>query len=285
MSELVEPFRRLLPRETLERLASEDDRKDAIADLLEIARTEVAALLDAALMATESAAGTSTASIEGQILTELETVFELAQFAQSPGTGLGEKQEWAADLGKALNDAMNWATLLAWVFVRHLGEVGGRESRVDAADETFAEWHLRSALVDLVIDLGRTEDDGRRAAIAVELMIEAVRWRSKDKGLDGIGRALAAMIGKPKGQQYLRFNRHADVLWFHREAFEELLRWMMLVWVSGGIVEDSEGAPSNLEATDAVWTTLVEAAEASGFRLVEFTEILNAADDLVAAED
>jgi hypothetical protein len=215
----------------------------------------------------------------------LETVLELAQYAQSPGPGLGEKQDWVADLSKALDDPLNWATLVAWVLVRHLGEIGGRESREDAANGRFAEWHLRSAFVDLVIELVRSEDDGRRAALAVDLMIETVGWRSKNTGLEGLGAALADVVEGEAGQRYLRVNRHADVLWFHREAFEELLRWMMLVWVSDGIVEESEGAPANLEATDAVWKALVAAAEGSGFRVVDFVEILNVADDLTVAED
>ena len=175
--------------------------------------------------------------------------------------------------------------LVAWVLVRHLGEVGGRGDREEMARERFAEWHLRSALVDLVMALGRSEDDGQRAALAVDLMIETVGWRSKAKGLEGMGPALAELVGNENGQQYLRVNRHADVLWFHREAFEELLRWMILAWVSDGIVEDSEGAPANLAATAAVWETLVAAAEGSGFRVAGFIEILIAADDLTAAEN
>jgi hypothetical protein len=133
--------------------------------------------------------------------------------------------------------------------------------------------------------LGRSEDDGQRAADAVDLMIETVVWRSKTKGLEGIGPALAEMFSSSAGLRYLRVNRHAEVLWFHREAFEELLRWMMLAWVSDGSVEDSEGAPADIGAAAAVWETLIRAARASGYRAAEFVEILTAADKLAAAED
>jgi len=127
-----------------------------------------------------------------------------------------------------------------------------------------------------------SEDDARRSALAVDLMIEAVEWRSKAKGLEGMGPALAEMAGDEKAQRYLRVNSHADVLWFQREAFEELLRWMILAWVSDGMVEDSEGAPANIAATAAVWEALVSAAQSSGFRVADFIEILIAADDLTA---
>ena len=285
MAEVLEPFRRLLSVAMLDRLASDDDREEAVAELLEVAHTEVATLLDAAVSAAGSDAEASTAQVEGRILTELETVLELAQHIRSLEKGRAEQESWVVELAEALGDPAAWVILVAWVLVRHLGEVGGRGDREEMARERFAEWHLRSALVDLVMALGRSEDDGQRAALAVDLMIETVGWRSKAKGLEGLGPALTELVGNENGQQYLRVNRHADVLWFNREAFEELLRWMLLAWVSDGIVEDSEGAPANLAATAAVWETLVAAAEGSGFQVAGFIKILIAADDLTAAED
>ncbi len=266
-------------------LASDDDREAAVAELLEVAGTDVVTLLDAALSAAGSEGGTSTAQAESRILTELESALELARFAWKREPVRGEEPGWMAELSATLGDPVTWATLVTWVLVRHLGEVGGRRDRGTKARERFAEWHLRSALVDFVMALGRSEDDARRAAVAVDLMIETVAWRSKAKGLEGMGPALSEIVSSTAGQRYLRVNSHADVLWFHREAFEELLRWMILAWVSDGIVEDSEGAPADIEAAAAVWDTLITAAKRSGFRVAEFIEILIAANELAAAED
>jgi glycosidase len=285
MRGLLEPFRSLLSPEILRRLASNDDRELAVAELLEVASTEVAALLDAALSVTGSKGGKNTAQIESRILTELEAVLELAQHTRNPEKGRSKKESWAVELEGALGDPVAWVTLVSWVLVRRLGEVGDRGDRQEMARERFAEWHLRSALVDLVMALGRSEKDGRRTALAVDLMIETVAWRSKTRGLEGLGPALTEMVGNENGQLYLRVNRHADILWFDREAFEELLRWMLLAWVSDGIVEDSESASANLAATAAVWETLVAAAEGSGFQLAGFIKILIAADDLTASEE
>jgi hypothetical protein len=74
-------------------------------------------------------------------------------------------------------------------------------------------------------------------------------------------------------------------LWFHREAFEELLLWVMLAWISEDVVEDSEGAPANIAATGAIWRTLVGAAQDSGFRLIDFLETLRVANDLATSDD
>jgi glycosidase len=284
MRKILQPFRRMLASENIKRLASDDDREEAVVELLEVARTEVTALLDAALSAMGSETGSGIALVESRILTELEAVLELTQHVRRPVKGRGEEDSWEVELTDALGDPVAWITLVAWVLIRHLGEVGGGDDRFEMARERFAEWFLSSALVDLVIDLDRSEDDARRAALAVDLMIETVGWRSKVKGLEGIGPALTEIVGDEKGQEFLRVNNHADVLWFQREAFEELLRWMILAWVSDGIVEDSEGAPGTVAATSAVWEALVSAAEGSGFRVAEILEILIAANDLVISK-
>ena len=185
----------------------------------------------------------------------------------------------------ALGDPVTWMISVAWVVVRHIGELGDCGDRQETACERFSEWYLRSALVDLVVALDRAENDGLRACLAVELMITTVGWRNTVKGLEGIGPALTDIVGDERGQQYLRVNSHADILWFQREAFEELLQWMILAWVSDGIVEDSEGAPATIGATPAVWEALISASESSGFRLAEFLEILIAANDLAVSND
>ena len=280
MRELLKPFRRMLSPEIAKRLASDDDREEAVVDLLELARTEVEALLEAALSAARCEGERSVAQIESRILTEIEAVLELARHVRKPEKGRGEEESWEVGLAEALGDPVAWMILVAWVLVRHLGEVGGRDDRQEMTRERFTEWYLGSALVDLVIALDRSEDDGRRAALAVDLMNQTVSWRSKVKGLEGIGPALTEIVGDEKGQEFLRVNSHADVLWFQREAFEELLRWMLLGWVSDGIVEDSEDAPATIAATAAVWEALVLAAEASGFRVADLLEVLTAADDL-----
>jgi len=285
MREILKPFRRLLSPQIFKQLASDEDREEAVFEHLEMARTEVAALVEAALSVTGSEAGRSAAQVESRILTELEAVLELARHVRRPEKGRGEEESWEVALADTLGDPVAWMTLVAWVVVRHLGEVGGCGDRQEMASERFTEWFLRSALVDLVIALDRSEDDGLRAGLAVDLMIETVGWRKSAKGLEGIGPALTEIVGNEKGQEYLRVNSHGDVLWFRREAFEELLRWMILAWVSDGIVEDSEGAPATIATTSAVWEALASAAESSGFRLENFLEILVAANDLVVSKE
>jgi hypothetical protein len=282
---ILEPFRRLLSVNTLERLASDTEREEASTDFLEVARTVVAALLEGALLMAGNETTTSASQVEGRILTEIETIFELARLTPGAEPDRGGKDSWIAELGDSLGDPVSWVTVMTWVIAHHLGKIGGWQDRWVSAGELFADWHLRSTLVDIVTDLGRSEDDGRRAADTVELMIEFIGSRSKNDGLAGMGPALAEMVASEAGQTFLRANEHGDVLWFHREAFEELLLWVMLAWISEDVVEDSEGAPTNIAATGAIWQTLVAAAQDSGFRVIDFLETLRVANDLMTSDD
>ena len=282
---VLEPFRRLLSVETLERLASGEEREQATIDFLDLARSEVGAVLDGARSMVGDESTPVPPRIEGRILTELDTVFELARLTATTLAERDRDNGWMAEFGKSLGDPASWATVLTWVIARNLGDGGDASLRRVRADDLFVDWHLRSTLIDIVTALGRSEHDGRRAADTVSLMIELIAGRSKAGGLAGMGPALTEIIASDVGRTYVRANQHRGVLWFHRESFEELLLWMTLAWISEEIVEDSESALTNVAATAAVWRALGAAAEQSGFRLNDFIDTLRLANDLVQTAD
>jgi glycosidase len=283
-SSILEPFRSLLDGPTLERLASAEEREEATADLLEVARTQVAVFLDAVRHTAENHSEVGASQTESQILTELETVFEVVGQVGRREPAAGDEPDWMTALSRSLDDPVTWAILVAWVLARHLGDNGDLDDSADTARARFRGWHLRSTLVDLVVALGRSEELGQRAAHTVEVLIETVAWRARSKGLEGIGPALAHVASDEKGQLFLRTNSHQETLWFNREAFEELMRWMILVWIFDGLVEASESAPDQLAATAAVWETLMAAAEMTGFKLVQFLEVLREANAVVVVD-
>lgn len=286
MAEVLEPFRRVLSGTMLGRLASDDQWQEAGAELLEVARTEVAALLTAVALKEEIEVATNATRVESRILTELETVLELARLVRGRHTGRSADQAWKAEIREALGVPATWATLLAWVIARHLGALDEPVDETDTASVRFGEWHLGSSLIDLVIALGHSESDGRRSAETVELMIGSNRWKLKDEEADeGLSLTLAELVGSDTGRHYLRVNSHADVLWFNREAFEELVRWLTLIGVLDGVAENSGSTPSLVAEMAAAWEKTLGTAEGSGYRVVDFLETSNAANETLAADD
>jgi hypothetical protein len=286
MAAVLEPFRRLLSGAMLERLASDDDCQGAGAELLEIAQTEVTTLFTAVALEEKIEVATNAAHVESHILNELETVIELARLARGPKKGRGAEQPWKDEMRETLGDPATWATLLAWVIARHLGGFGEPVDATETARVRFGEWHLGSTLIDLVMALGHSENDGRRSAETVELMIGADPWKLKDKETDeSLNSTLAKLVGSDAGRHYLRVNSHADVLWFNREAFEELVRWLTLIGILDGVAENSGSTPSLVAEMTAAWEKTLGTAENSGYRVVDFLETLNVANETLAADD
>jgi hypothetical protein len=76
-------------------------------------------------------------------------------------------------------------------------------------------------------------------------------------------------------QQLLRVNRYGDVLWFNKEAFEQLLWWLFVVAVvqTTTLRPMAEAAPDLLAAYEVV-QQLQQAEERSGYQLEELLRLL-----------
>jgi hypothetical protein len=224
--------------------------------------------------------------IESRILIELETTLELVRLVRDGRSSLNAEKDWMSEVRNALEDPVAWATLLAWVFARHLGEIGMTEDGLATPRLRFHSWHFDSTLVDLVIALGHSEEVGRRTAETVEMMIGPADSSTENEvSVEELGSPLADLVGSDLGRRYLRVNEHAAVLWFNREAFAELLLWQTLTRVLEGIAEDSESARAIVSESASMSKIAIEMAEDAGFRLIDFLETLHRANDNVAADD
>jgi hypothetical protein len=73
--------------------------------------------------------------------------------------------------------------------------------------------------------------------------------RHVDSTLQGMGfDAGQAHSGKPEVRSFLGVNRHRDVLWFNKEAFESMMWWMMTI----GLLDQVSNPKASL--TEAVET-------------------------------
>jgi hypothetical protein len=81
---------------------------------------------------------------------------------------------------------------------------------------------------------------------------------------------LEALFKDDEVQQFLQVNRYNDIWWFNKEAFEEILWWLMMVAALAigsdpsrpvnAVVEELEGCHSIIQA----WQ---QAAEESGYQV------------------
>jgi hypothetical protein len=281
MASILGPLLRMLETDLLDDLAAGDST-----EFLEVAGAEVATVLAAVEDWTGGDSEERSAITEGRLLTELETLVTLVEFARAEGAGDDRNHIWLADLRQTFADPVTWATAITWIVARQLDGLRARTDSVDPPGEVFTEWHLRSILIDLVITIGRSENDGRRAADTVELLLEAGRRAIDESGVDEELRSdVSELAGGDAGRRYLRSNSWDDHLWFNREALEELVGWLQLARTLDRVVADSETAHTLISQADVERAELFGLAEDSGYRLLDFLQLLSPPDEAKATDE
>jgi hypothetical protein len=138
-------------------------------------------------------------------------------------------------------------------------------------------------------DLGLGEDKAWQAVALIKLLTTHQRW-SEGSALDPAQpagtaipdaprlcayRVLETLLKDDEVQQFLRVNRYGDVLWFNKEAFEELLRWLLRVeTIQAVATQPAEPALAEVLAAHEVIQQLRRAEEESGYQVEELVRLL-----------
>ncbi len=173
-------------------------------------------------------------------------------------------------------DMAAWASLLCWLFTHSLGKVTGLTGFAQQSRSWLDEWLLGKLLVGALQDLGLDEEAAWWAVRTVKILISHQRWF---EGLFPKHAAayplLTAWLKDGEVQRFLQINRYQGVLWFNREAFEQLLDWMMTLAVVE-ISAEQELPPAEvarqIAACCEIVNKLYEAGVRSGYQVVSLLE-------------
>ncbi len=116
-------------------------------------------------------------------------------------------------------------------------------------------------------DLGLDESAAWQSVAVVKLLTSHQRWFAV-QAADAPSRAyriLESLLKDDEVRQFLQVNRYQGVLWFNKEAFEELLWWLWLVAVVQ-IGADPQRADEMLACSEII-KQLCQAAEKSGYQV------------------
>ncbi len=148
-------------------------------------------------------------------------------------------------------DVEVWGTLLSWLFTNRLGfvvdESGEKQSNqqitVDAScleqSRTWIdEWLLGKIIAGALKDMGVEEDAAWRSVGLIKSLTSHQDWFSCiDSGTKNGYQTLKSWLQDVEVQRYIQVHRYKGVLWFNKEAFEELLWWMFAVGVIDIVLE------------------------------------------------
>ncbi len=181
-------------------------------------------------------------------------------------------------------DAATWGTLLAWIFTHALGQAQTPTGYEEVSCAWMDEWLLGRIIATALRDLEVTEPAAWRAVGLVRLLSRRHAWwlpaplpatgsskptrRKTVFAAPPAASVLREWLSDREVQAFLNVNRYQEVLWYNKEAFEELLWWMFVVAVLD-LAATSEPAalPAAISACYQVIQQLQQAEAVSDYQL------------------
>jgi hypothetical protein len=167
----------------------------------------------------------------------------------------------------------NFWILLSWLFVHALGKVVNQKDFPEVSRSWIDEWRLGITIVSVLGELGLDETASWRSVILIKLLTTHQGWFETKRAY----RVLESLLKDNEVQQFLQTNRYNDILWFNREAFDDLLWWLRLlaaIEISSDPQRPAHQAAKDLEDCYGIMQRLKEAAKKSGYQVEKLLEIL-----------
>ncbi len=163
-----------------------------------------------------------------------------------------------------------WGTLLCWIFACHLGEMVSTLNSREISRTWIDEWLLTKIMAAGLVDLGLTRDESEKALMLTRLMTSHADWYEESSKDPQAGATLLQIWLKDTDfQRFLQINRYQDILWYNREAFDELLWWLNIssLVTSAREIQEPEEIIEAAEARYAIIRQLLAAQAASGYQV------------------
>lgn len=132
-----------------------------------------------------------------------------------------------------------WGALLAWLFTHSLGKIV-TETGYDAQSRSWVdEWLLRKTILNMLRDLGADDAVAGRGVLLVDALIgQEGSFEAQATETKPAYRVVEALLKDDDVRGFLQVNRYQDVLYYNKEAFDQLLGLMLLA----GIVDATSRA-------------------------------------------
>jgi glycosidase len=164
-------------------------------------------------------------------------------------------------------------TLLGWLVVHALGKVVTQKDFPEVSRSWIDEWRLGKTIVNVLRELGLDEIASWRSVTLIKLLTIHQGWFKEKRA----NQVLESLLKDNEVQQFLQINRYNDILWFNREAFDDLIWWLRLlaaIEISSDPKRLTHQVARDLEDCDGMIQRLSEAAKKSGYQVEKLLELL-----------
>ncbi len=219
-------------------------------------------------------------TIAREVRRKLEAILYLpiitSRFPQLQPKGVKAAAEY---LHRKLTDSpYTWVTLFAWLFVHALGKVVDRKDSGAQSRRWIHEWELDKTILTVLRELGLEEAASWRSLTVVKLLTGYQKWfEAKSTDQERAFAILEALFKDSEVRQFLGVNQYNDLWWFNKEAFEEMLWWLLMV--AALTIGSDPSCPINavveeLEGCYSIIQTWQKAEEQSEYQVEKLLEIV-----------
>lgn len=181
------------------------------------------------------------------------------------------------------------ASHLAWLFVHVLGGlIDGEDIREEISRSWIDEWLFGRIIGETLRDLGYDDKEIHGSQLLIKIFTSHQNWyKEKDPRV-----ILNSFMADGDVQFFLEVNRYQGVLWFSKEAFEDVIAWMHFTG-SVSIMSQKDGEEierlQDLKKCFSIIEFLHRASLSSGYQLERLITIIQdanrAAMEKTQAED
>jgi hypothetical protein len=173
-------------------------------------------------------------------------------------------------------DPASWGILFSWVFTHSLGTVVDGATPEIQSRSLMDEWLLGKLVAGTLHDLGLDNAAAQRAVLAVKILITHQRWfEAQASQKQRPHQVLLAWLRDSEVQQFIQVNRYGGILWFNKEAFEQLLGWMLTVAaveISASQAPPDETVAREIVASYDLLKKLQQSADLSEYQIAGLLE-------------
>ncbi len=216
-------------------------------------------------------------ALAGEVCLKLESALGLAQIPEqlpaSKGVALDSLLAW---LDPSEDDTAFWGTLFSWLFTHNLGKVSDQDEYAAVGRSWLDDWLLGKIIHQTLEDLELESHVADEAVTAVKIMVVHQDWgRTPPASTAQASQILQTWLRDDDIQRFLRINRYQGVLWFNKEAFDQLLGWMLAIAVITTLTDpklSEKKKATAIQTSYDVIEKLATAAIESGYQVERLLE-------------
>jgi hypothetical protein len=159
---------------------------------------------------------------------------------------------------KLVDGASIWGTIFGWLFVHSVGKVVSPKGFQGQSHKWIDEWKLDQIIAETLSGLGLEEKVSRGSVTLIKILTRHQRWFKEET----VDRVLESLLKDGEAQQFLGVNQYDDILWFNKEAFEEMLWWLMLAAALEVSFDPLRPAKEVVRGLEKCWSTIQKLHEA-----------------------